>query len=262
MAEAISAAEQDTMLSQSTLALIIALAFSGMHVFGKSMVFLRTTPRSAWLSIAGGVSVAYVFGHLLPELAAHQETFRRETEENRGFLSGLESHTYLIALLGLAVLYGLDRLARTSARNEERAGRDKRPSRGAFWLHLGSFAIYNMLIGYLLLHREETDVRSLIIYGIAMRLHFVVNDQGLREHHGRTYDREGRWILAVAPLLGWGIGLMTELPLLAIGSLFAFLAGGVVLNVLKEELPEDRESRFSAFALGTGAYAALLLTSH
>jgi hypothetical protein len=41
--------------------------------------------------------------------------------------------------------------------------------------------------------------------------------------------------------------------------LFAFLAGGVVLNVLKEELPEERESRFWAFALGAASYTALLL---
>lgn len=39
----------------------------------------------------------------------------------------------------------------------------------------------------------------------------------------------------------------------------AFLAGEVILNVLKEELPNERKSRFGAFALGTAAYAALLL---
>jgi hypothetical protein len=42
-------------------------------------------------------------------------------------------------------------------------------------------------------------------------------------------------------------------------TMFAFLAGGIILNVLKEELPEERESRFSAFTAGTAAYAALLL---
>jgi hypothetical protein len=41
--------------------------------------------------------------------------------------------------------------------------------------------------------------------------------------------------------------------------LFAFLAGGIVLNVIKEELPEERESRFPAFVVGTGGYAVLLL---
>jgi hypothetical protein len=29
--------------------------------------------------------------------------------------------------------------------------------------------------------------------------------------------------------------------------------------VLKEELPEERQSRFSAFALGAGGYAVVLL---
>jgi hypothetical protein len=35
----------------------------------------------------------------------------------------------------------------------------------------------------------------------------------------------------------------------------------MVLNVLKEELPEDRDSRFAAFAVGAGGYAALLLAA-
>jgi hypothetical protein len=33
----------------------------------------------------------------------------------------------------------------------------------------------------------------------------------------------------------------------------------VVMNVLKEELPEERESSFWAFALGAAAYAGVLL---
>ncbi len=42
--------------------------------------------------------------------------------------------------------------------------------------------------------------------------------------------------------------------------LFAYLAGGVIMNVLKEELPQERKSRFWAFAIGAGAYSVILLT--
>lgn len=42
-------------------------------------------------------------------------------------------------------------------------------------------------------------------------------------------------------------------------ALLALLAGGVILNVLKEELPEERKSRFWPFALGAATYAVLLL---
>lgn len=248
---------------QLGLTLPVTLLFAAVHILGRNMAFLRSTPRSAWLSVAGGVSVAYVFVHLLPELAAHQTAVAARVEDTAAgdLLGGIERHVYVVALAGLAAFYGLDRVVRTSARRRMARGEASRPPIGVFWLHLGSYAVYNLLIGYLLLHREETDLRGLVIYAVAMGLHFVVNDQGLREHHGEVYDRFGRWLLAVAPVLGWAVGLVVELSPLALAALFAFLAGGVVLNVLKEELPEDRESRFSAFLLGTAAYAALLLAT-
>lgn len=249
------------MSEEAALAALTALAFAAVHVLGRRMAFLRTTPRSVWLSAAGGVSVAYVFVHVLPELASHQETFRERLGGGEPPFPSLESHIYLIALAGLAAFYGLDRLARSSARSEARRLGARRPSRAVFWIHLGAYALYSVLIGYLLLHREETDLRGLALYAIAMGLHFVVNDQGLREQHGESYERMGRWLLAAAPLAGWALALVIELPDLAIASLFAFLMGGVILNVLKEELPEDRESRFAAFAIGAGLYAALLLAS-
>jgi hypothetical protein len=92
-----------------------------------------------------------------------------------------------------------------------------------------------------------------------MGLHFVVNDFGLRENHKHAYQKLGRWILAAAIIFGWAIGLKSELSPAAIALLFAFLAGGIILNVLKEELPEERQSRFWAFALGAGIYTVLLL---
>jgi hypothetical protein len=99
-----------------------------------------------------------------------------------------------------------------------------------------------------------------LFFFFAMALHFVVNDHGLREDHKESYDRVGRWILAAAIIVGWVIGQGTEIHEAAIAVLFAFLAGGVILNVLKEELPDERQSKFWAFALGAAIYAALLVS--
>ncbi len=41
--------------------------------------------------------------------------------------------------------------------------------------------------------------------------------------------------------------------------LFAFLAGGVVMNTMKDEIPLDGSGNFPAFALGATGYAVLLL---
>ncbi len=96
----------------------VALLFAAVHVLGRVMDFLRSTPRSAWLSAAGGVSVAYVFVHLLPELAEHQGTVSSRVDEAvaGGILGGIERHVCVVALAGLAVFHGLDRFARSSAR--------------------------------------------------------------------------------------------------------------------------------------------------
>jgi hypothetical protein len=242
------------------MTILTAFLVAGMalvHLFSEKLTFLRGIPRSPWLSMAGGVSVAYVFLHILPELSARQGAI----EEAAGLLglAFLEHHVYIMALLGLGLFYGLERAAK--ARREPSGGEEgSKSAAGVFWLHMASFSVYNALIGYLLLHREEQGLRSLLFFFFAMSLHFVVNDYGLREDHKGDYDRIGRWLLAVAVFVGWGIGVVTEIPEPAVAVLFAFLAGGVVLNVLKEELPRERKSRFWAFALGAIAYAIVLLT--
>lgn len=240
-----------------------------VHLFSGKLRFLDGTPRSAWLSAFGGVSVAYVFVHLLPELASYEETIAAAVGER---LPALENHVYLVALVGLAVFYGVERTTASSRQRVSgtagelgeasvRRAEDAPDTTGGrvFWLSIGSFALYNLLIGYLLLHREQPGVRSLLLFFVAMALHFVVNDFGLRERHKRDFTHIGRWILVAAVALGWVIGLATELSKALVAVLIAFLAGGVVLNVLKEELPEERQSHFWAFALGAVAYTALLL---
>lgn len=198
-----------------------------------------------------------MFVHILPDLSSAQTTVKSRLDEN---LSYLEHHAYLMALVGMLMFYGLERVARQSRQESREQGRGDYTHPGIFWLHMVSFALYNALIGYLLLHREEPGLGSLLIYAGAMALHFVVNDYGLREDHKKAYDHQGRWILAGAVIFGWVLGSQVSLSEAAIATLFAFLAGGIILNVLKEELPEENESRFWVFALGAGGYSALLLS--
>ncbi len=238
------------------LSAILAVCLALVHLFSGNMRFLDRTPRSRWLSAAGGVSVAYIFVHVFPELNQGQQVI----EEREGYLiEFFEHHVYLVALLGFGVFYGLERLAKRSRQQNEQENQKDTTDAGVFWLHMASFSIYNALIGYLLLHREERGIWDLLLFFVAMALHFVVNDDGLRENHKGDYNRIGRWILAAAIIAGWVIGRATEVSEAAIAVIFAFIAGGIILNVVKEELPEERESRFWAFALGAAVYSALMV---
>lgn len=229
------------------LSLLAAVLLAAMHLAAPA-VGGGHGERSPWLSVFSGVSVAYVFVHLLPELEAQGVVLE---EAAVGVLAYLEHHVYLLALAGLIAFYGLERLA------QARGGGDE--GGGVYLLHLGSFALYNGLIGFLLVHLEEPGAWPLALYTLAMGLHFVVNDAALERHHRAAYRRRGRWVLCAAILLGWGVGALTGPSPGAAALLLALLAGGVILNVLKEELPEARRSRFGRFTLGAVAYAALLL---
>ncbi|GGM26221.1 hypothetical protein GCM10011351_09820 [Paraliobacillus quinghaiensis] len=237
-------------------AFAFAIILASMHIFAKNLRFIRIIPRSRFLSLGGGVSVGYVFIHILPELTEHQSVI----EHKRFLLSYLEHHVYLLAMLGLVIFYILESIAKKSQRKNQQDTGKKQPKKKTFWIHISSFAIYNGLIGYLLIHRDSEGLLNLILYVIAMALHFIVVDYGLRTHHKDIYNRIGRWLLALAVMIGWGIGVITEIPESALALLFAFLSGAIILNVLKEELPEDRESSTWAFSLGAIGYVVLLLT--
>src|SRR5690606_31124738 len=117
-------------------ALIAALALAAIHLSAGRFRSLNRLPRSRWLSAAGGVAVAYVFVHLLPELARGQQVIEGS---DIWLLSFLEHHAYLLALLGLACFYGLERLVKTQ---RQALSDDAESHTGVFWLHVGSFAIY------------------------------------------------------------------------------------------------------------------------
>jgi hypothetical protein len=71
--------------------------------------------------------------------------------------------------------------------------------------------------------------------------------------------RPGGWVFRLR--LEWTIGYFSDIHRAAIAFLFSFLAGGVILNVIKEELPDERESRYWSFVLGAGIYTLILLIS-
>lgn len=124
---------------------------------------------------------------------------------------------------------------------------------------MAPFSIYNAIIGYLLFHQEESGTFSLVLYAVTMGLHFLVTDARFRRHHGTVYQRVGRWVLAGSVLVGAVVGYTTDVQETGLALLFAFLAGGIVFNVLVEELPDVEWSRFASFLAGVAFYTVLLL---
>jgi hypothetical protein len=243
-----------SLLAATALALVFALRGGA----GERGVTWRFWSRRRWISAAAGVSVAYVFVDVLPEMAEQNKVITAAAGSAGLFA---EQRIYMLALLSFVILYGLQHMVLSSreARRsavEQGQGRDR-----VYRLHVAGFAGYSALIGYLLVERAERGVAALAVYALAMAIHLLIVNHTLSKEHGNAYRRGGHWWLAASVIAGWTAGAMMPLSDLAFARLFALLAGGVVITSIGAELPDDREGRFWPFCIGAVAFALLLLTA-
>ena len=212
--------------------------------------------RRRWLSAAGGSAIAYVFVDLLPEMQHMQERFLAASA-GRAFPFPAY-RVYTSALAGFVLFYALEHIAAAS-RPASRDGRSREERPIVYWVQICGFAVYCGLMSYLLREDAESRALSIVPYGFAMFCHFWIVDHALRKEHGAEYDRSGRWVVAAGIVAGWIVASLDLSSDLVLPTLMGFIAGGVVLNSVKGELPEEGEARMVPFVAGAIAYAALLL---
>lgn len=200
-------------------------------------------------SLGGGISSAYVFVHLLPELARGNEEMAEVFGEHVDVTELGEVLLFLVAFAGFVLLYGLDHLAE---RSDGEAG--------VFAVHLGVFAAYNAVITYALPTRFRVGAGGAVLFVVAMAVHFVLSDRALAQHYGERFARTGRVVLvgalAIGYLLAWAFAPTSTT---VVNVLLALLGGFVLYNVFSDELPDERRLRFPVFAGSATAYAAVLV---
>jgi hypothetical protein len=207
--------------------------------------------RNSMISLGAGMSAAYIFVHVMPELANLRYVFTESVSIPLRF-EGMV--IYFVALFGFLIFYALNHLH--PAKHE--IGKTTKENL-IFKLHIGSFAIYVWLMSYLLIHQLEKTLVTVAMFALAITLHFLGVDRTLRNEHGSSYDNLGRYILGGMAILGWLSGLIFSIPHHLLALLVAFISGGVVLNSTIMELPSDNDGRFIYFIIGGLLYGLLLM---
>ena len=230
--------------------LLFAAAFLvGDHIHPLRL-FMRD--RRSAISFGAGISIAYVFVHLLPEL----HLARRELVEAVAAPLPFEGAAiYFLALVGFLLFYGLDHLRERLSDPAEEEGH----AGLSFKLHIGGFAAYVGLMAYLLAQDPQESAALTALYAVTIAVHFLGVDHSLREEHGLAYQRIGRFVLAGMSLLGWTLGLVATLPAIVPALLVAFIAGAIIVNSAIMELPSDKDGRFVPFVTGGLVYGTVLL---
>jgi len=239
---------------QVELAVVI---LASVFVIGKWFHISNESRSRRWITASAGASVAYIWLHMLPELSEAQRTFTRITQGAR--LPMPEFRIYMSGLLGFVVFFGLEHMTWSSRAKSRGRGGEARTSHFVYRLNLAGFLAYGASVSYLMVRDgAEYGALSLLLYLIAMGLHFVVVDHSLREQHGDAYDRRGRWLLALVVLLGGFSAKVTVLPEQTVLTLLGLVAGGVISNNTLMELSQEKEGSFFHFFAGAMGYALLL----
>lgn len=227
------------------IALISVTIFALVHLCAGQMRLLSLPFQSRFLSAGGGVAIAYVFVDLLPKLGASDAIVK---DWAMGVFPYFERHVYVMALAGFLLFFIVDRLP-----SYVKSGR-------TLWLSIASYALFNFLVGYSVVDKDDPEVQPLALFTFAMALHYFTNDYALSKAHGQEYGHLGKWILVFSLYAGWFVGIYYVLHPVAIALLSAFIGGGVIMNVTRHELPEGNPNSLGAFLVACLLYTAVLLS--
>jgi hypothetical protein len=231
------------MSSTFELSLIAASGLALLHLLAPRL-HGEALDRPIWVSLAAGMSVAYVLVELLPELAENQQLWL-EARPDRA-LHWLHRQVYVAAMLGMILALGTNYL--TIAREKPLA---------RFWINTSWAALHSLIVGAVGLQINRVD--GVLLALVAFGAHFLVNDHSLLVHGQRAFARYGRWVLAAAVMVGWAMTAGARPHVIVIAGLLGILSGSIILTVIKEELPEEGQHRFPMFVFGAVTYAMLLL---
>lgn len=206
-----------------------------------------------FVSFAGGVAVAYVFLHMLPNLVEYNKPIGRLLLNNQWLTPFTELLIYIFALMGFLIYYGFDLWA-------ERYRDEGHTDGMVYGLHLTMFCLYNFLITYTMSLRAQSSSTATVLFTFAMALHFVLTDRKFCRFYSLQFNHWGRFILISALLTGWLCSVIFDpVNVLIAAFMLSFLAGSVLLNVFREELPASGLVSYFWFSFGALLIMFILL---
>lgn len=227
------------------IAFWITIALMLCHYYSPIIAKISWLNSRVVTSFSGGVAVAYVFLHMLPDLVEGNVAVGKLLEQNKMLTPLLDLGIFILALVGFNIYYGLELLA--SRVSKEKPNQKEK----IYYLHLLMYCLSNFLITYSMPLRVQTGFLYAVIFTFAIGLHFIFIDRNFNRHFKRYFTHSGRIFLLLALFIGWFISLITDpINMAVISLMIAFLSGSILYNVFREELPTSHNSSFISFTSG------------
>ena len=205
--------------------LLVALIIGTAHVVAPRVSKLRKHPERQ-SAFSGGLSVAYVFLHLIPSLDASQDV--------------VGPRIYFVALLGFVIFYGLDVLFQPSKRTH--------PTK--YHAYLWVYFLYDGLLVFTLGSELPAAPILTLVFAVALALDVLSTDIELQAEYGARFVKSGRLVLLAGVAGGYALSLIRQPHPLVVDILAAALAGFMMFSTFSRQFPTSRNKKFRAFLAG------------
>ena len=233
------------------LVIICVVTIGSCHWLAAVISKQSESVQDRWASVGGGAGLAYLFVHLMPELTSGGETISQAAGMQSYLPSALtESLLFLVVLLGVLIPYGLGVISTQKPSTLQWAG----------IIRLGLFGLVSYLYAYSLPSLLTTGFSYGILYTVAISAHVLLADRTLAQNHPKAFRQRFRWIGSFALVAGViHAAVLHPISDLALATATAFIGGGLLISVFREELPNAKQSRLGWFFMGLLSMTILLL---
>ncbi len=238
-----------------------AIAVMILLLMPMALPIIRSIPGfnlSKMSSIGGGMAIGAVFAFLIPDLMGKIHNVAAETNieflKQKHHLLFVVFSTFLVAF---CTMYALEKVALEKTKNKSE------PSTFVFYLHMGILCA--SLIAFVGLFPALSRV-SFYAVGIlcsVMVFQIFLEEVSLLKHFGGLYSHVGRYIVMIAIVIGWIIGLKfidqetTVFTLMA----QAFVTGMILTAVIKGEFDMiNQANNYIIFIISATINTSIVLT--
>ena len=221
------------------IAILFSLVLGAVHFWNEKIFFKKRTLEIGVRSFIAGISVAYIFLYLLPDL------YRGVTYLNQWI--------FVFILLGFSLVHFLEKYFYQHEKGEELLFRFKE-------VHYIIFLLYYFLLGAILVNLLELSIWKGLLFYLPILFYAAVSRISFAEVHIHIRARKNlRLLLSLSALFGVLASAFILGQALLYNILLAFVIGAFLYIAIKDFIPKEAKGRPEYFLLGSGLYTAFII---
>ncbi|HLD81087.1 MAG TPA: hypothetical protein VJA40_03725, partial [archaeon] len=211
-----------------SLALVLAIALSVTHYFNAALRQRFKRYESDAASFAGGISIAYLFLQIMPELYAGYTV--------------VSSYLFVFVLVGFTLMHLIEKQIQSHTHRLEKRREELKE------LHSAYFFFYHFLVGVVLLRLVELNAVTGALFFVPVFLYTLASGVSLSEVHERVRGHAAaRLLLSSSSLFGVFAAAVYKVPDVLFYALFSFVGGMFFYVVIREAVPSERKGHPNFF---------------